>query len=84
MRLRDLELFGLMQAISNLKPETSIQIDGEVALNTGSIDATLSPFYNTINNYIYQRNLNNEKKQYGNQWFPSLPVCARQFAVERL
>ena len=54
----------------DLKPETSIQIDGEITANTKYVDATFSPFYNTINNYIYQRNLNGEKKQFGNQWFP--------------
>jgi iron complex outermembrane receptor protein len=54
----------------DLKPETSIQIDGEITANTKYVDASFSPFYNTINNYIYQRNLNNEKKQFGNQWFP--------------
>ena len=54
----------------NLKPETSIQIDGEITANTKYVDASVSVFYNSINDYIYQRNLNNEKKQFGNQWFP--------------
>jgi iron complex outermembrane receptor protein len=54
----------------NLKPETSIQVDAEITANTKYIDASISGFYNTINHYIYQRNLNNEKKQFGSQWFP--------------
>ena len=45
----------------DLKPETSIQIDGEVTANTKYVDASVSAFYNSINDYIYQRNLNNEK-----------------------
>jgi len=54
----------------NLKPETSIQIDGEITANYKYFNASISAFYNTINNYIYQRNINNERKLYGNQMIP--------------
>ncbi len=54
----------------HLKPETSIQIDGEVSVNSNFINATVSGFYNTINDYIYSRNVNNEQKQVGDQLYP--------------
>jgi iron complex outermembrane recepter protein len=54
----------------HLKPETSIQIDGEISVNTDFINASLSGFYNTINNYIYSRNLNNEEKEIDGQSYP--------------
>ena len=54
----------------DLKPETSIQIDGEVTFVSKYIDVTISGFYNHIDNYIYQRNVNNERKQFDGQWFP--------------
>ena len=54
----------------DLKPETSIQIDGEISATSKYLDATISAFYNHIDDYIYQRNIDNEKKQFGNQWFP--------------
>jgi len=54
----------------NLKPETSLQIDGEITAHSKYIDASIGTFYNTINNYIYQRNINNETKLFENQQVP--------------
>lgn len=54
----------------HLKPETSIQLDGEISANTNFINASISAFYNTINNFIYSRNLNNEQKVVDNQSYP--------------
>jgi len=54
----------------NLKPETSLQIDGEITANSKYIDAGIGAFYNTINNYIYQRNIDNETKLFENQQVP--------------
>jgi len=54
----------------DLKPETSIQIDAEITAVSKYVDATISGFYNHINNYIYQRNVNSERKLYDGQWVP--------------
>ena len=54
----------------DLKPETSIQIDGEISAKVKYFDVTFSAFYNHIDNYIYQRNINNEQKLFINQSFP--------------
>jgi iron complex outermembrane recepter protein len=54
----------------HLKPETSIQIDAEVSANTKFINASISGFYNIINNFIYSRNLNNEQKDVDGQFYP--------------
>ncbi|MEI6851445.1 MAG: TonB-dependent receptor, partial [Bacteroidota bacterium] len=53
-----------------LKPEASIQIDGEFTYNSKYIDASISGFYNHIGNYIYQRNINNEFKVFEGQSVP--------------
>jgi len=53
-----------------LKPETSFQVDGEISANTKFLNAVFSGFYNIIDNYIYYRNNNNEKKFVGGQWYP--------------
>ena len=54
----------------NLKPETSLQFDGEISANFKCVDAGISAFYNIIDNYIYQRNINNESKLFENQQVP--------------
>jgi len=53
-----------------LKAETSIQIDGEISAATKFLNAVFNGFYNIIDNYIYYRNINNEKKFVNNQWYP--------------
>jgi iron complex outermembrane receptor protein len=54
----------------DLKPETSLQIDGEISAETKYLDVIFNGYYNIINNYIYYRNLNDEKKFVDNQWYP--------------
>jgi iron complex outermembrane receptor protein len=48
-----------------LKPETSIQVDGEISANTRWLNAVFNGFYNVIGNYIYSRNNNGEMKNSG-------------------
>ena len=55
---------------NRLKPETSIQLDAEITASTKFLNASFSSFYNTIYNFIYSRNLNNEQKMADNQLFP--------------
>ena len=43
-----------------LKPEHSIQIDGEITGNWSWLRVTFNGYYNYISNYIYQRNINLE------------------------
>jgi iron complex outermembrane receptor protein len=43
-----------------LKPENSIQVDGEIAAEWHWIGVTFSGYYNYIANYIYQRNVDAE------------------------
>lgn len=45
---------------STLNPETSMQLDGEISYHSRQTSLILSGFYNLINNYIYQRNINGE------------------------
>ena len=42
----------------NLKPETSLQFDGEISANYSFVNASLSLFYNMIDNYIFQQHKN--------------------------
>jgi iron complex outermembrane receptor protein len=44
----------------SLKPENSLQIDGEISANWAWCGITFSGYYNYIFNYIYQRNVNGE------------------------
>ncbi len=44
-----------------LKPETSLQGDLGLAYNSAIISSELTVFYNLIDNFIYYRNLNDEK-----------------------
>ncbi len=54
---------------STLKPETSMQLDGEFAFHNTRSSITISGFYNHIKNYIYERNVNGEIKTiYGNNY----------------
>jgi len=53
-----------------LKPENSLQVDGEISFNLKWISATFSGYYNYIFNYIYQRNINDEKILYNDMWYP--------------
>ncbi|MEI7596186.1 MAG: TonB-dependent receptor [Bacteroidota bacterium] len=55
---------------NKLKPETSLQIDGEIEAGTSFINTTFSAFYNTIENYIYSRNLNNEARIVDDNFYP--------------
>ncbi|MFZ4520369.1 MAG: TonB-dependent receptor [Bacteroidales bacterium] len=43
-----------------LKPENSLQVDGEVSVGWHLLKITFSGYYNYIANYIYQRNIDNE------------------------
>jgi iron complex outermembrane recepter protein len=43
-----------------LKPENSIQVDGEIGAAWDWLDITFSGYYNYIFNYIYQRNIDAE------------------------
>ncbi len=53
-----------------LKPETSLQFDGEISVNTKYLNAVLNGFYNIINNFIYSQNTNHETKYHNGQWYP--------------
>jgi len=53
-----------------LKSETSLQLDGEISFRSRNIAVTLSGFYNSINNYIYQRNLDGETKEQDGSVYP--------------
>ncbi|MCX6306664.1 MAG: TonB-dependent receptor [Bacteroidetes bacterium] len=44
----------------HLKPENSLQVDGEISAGWHWIRATFCGYYNYIYNYIYQRNINGE------------------------
>ncbi|MCX6246596.1 MAG: TonB-dependent receptor [Bacteroidetes bacterium] len=48
-----------------LKPETSLQVDGEISANIKWLSAVFNGFYNVIDNYIYARNFNGEMKTSG-------------------
>jgi len=48
-----------------LKPETSIQVDGEISANIKWLSAVFNGFYNVIDDYIYSRNINGEMKNSG-------------------
>jgi len=43
-----------------LKPENSLQTDGEISAGWRWLNITFSGYYNFISNYIYQRNINSE------------------------
>ncbi|MDP1622288.1 MAG: TonB-dependent receptor [Bacteroidales bacterium] len=44
----------------SLKPESSLQADGEVSVSWDLLNITFAGYYNFIANYIYQRNINGE------------------------
>jgi iron complex outermembrane recepter protein len=44
----------------DLKPENSLQADGEISANWRWLSITFNGYYNYIANYIYQRNINEE------------------------
>lgn len=45
---------------NNLKPESSLYADAAIELNSDKVQASLSLYNNFINNYIYNRQFNNE------------------------
>jgi len=55
---------------SDLKPETSTQFDIEISAQSKKANITFDGFYNIIDNYIYYRNLNNEKKNIDGTDYP--------------
>jgi len=54
----------------DLNPETSIQIDGEISWDNRYLSMTIDGFYNIIDNFIYYRNINEEKKEVNGVWYP--------------
>ena len=54
----------------SLKPETSLQIDAEMAVNYKYLRLVLNGFYNLINHYIYSQNNYFEMKLYNGVYFP--------------
>jgi iron complex outermembrane receptor protein len=62
--------FRYEMGTSNLKPETSMQLDGELSFHTRLTAINFSIFYNTISNYIYQRNINGETMQVNGGEYP--------------
>ncbi len=54
----------------HLNPETSLQIDGEIAWDTKYLNLSFNGYYNIIDNFIYYRNLNGEKKEVNGVWYP--------------
>lgn len=53
-----------------LSPETSLQIDGEIGWNNKYLTALFNGYYNIIDQYIYSRNIGDEKKYVDGQWYP--------------
>ena len=53
-----------------LDPETSLQIDGEIAWEHKILNMSFNGFYNMINNFIYYRNINSEKKEVNGVYYP--------------
>ena len=53
-----------------LKPETSMQVDEELAFHSQTTAISFSAFYNPISDYIYQRNLNGESKTINGITYP--------------
>ena len=54
----------------DLKPETSLQIDGEISWDNKYLNMAFNGFYNIIDNFIYYRNINGEKKEVNGVWYP--------------
>jgi len=54
----------------DLNPETSLQIDGEISWDNKFLNMSFNGFYNIIDNYIYYRNINGEKKEVNGIWYP--------------
>jgi iron complex outermembrane receptor protein len=54
----------------DLNPETSLQIDGEISWDNKYLNMTFNGFYNIIDNFIYYRNINGEKKEVNGVWYP--------------
>ncbi len=55
---------------SNLKAETSLQFDGDITYSEEYYQVSVDAFYNTIDNFIYQRNIGSESWKIGNQNYP--------------
>ena len=53
-----------------LNPETSLQIDGEIAWENKFLNLAFNGFYNMINDFIYYRNINDEKKEVNGVLYP--------------
>jgi len=54
----------------DLNPETSLQIDGEISWDNKYLNMSFNGFYNIIDNFIYYRNINGEKKEVNGVWYP--------------
>ena len=54
----------------DLNPETSLQIDGEISWDNIYLNLAFNGFYNIINDYIYYRNIDGEKKKVDGIWYP--------------
>jgi len=53
-----------------LKAETSFQVDGEVGWNNKYLNAVFNGYYNMISDYIYERNIDGEKRYVDGEWLP--------------
>ncbi|MCX6245638.1 MAG: TonB-dependent receptor [Bacteroidetes bacterium] len=54
----------------DLVPETSLQIDGEISWDNKYLSMAFNGFYNIIDNFIYYRNIDGEKKEVNGVWYP--------------
>jgi iron complex outermembrane receptor protein len=54
----------------DLNPETSLQIDGEISWENKYLNLAFNGFYNIIDNFIYYRNTDGEKKAVNGVWYP--------------
>ncbi len=54
----------------DLMPETSLQIDGEISWDNKYLNMSFNGFYNIIDNFIYYRNINGEKKEVNGVLYP--------------
>lgn len=53
-----------------LQPEHSLQIDGEISFENSFMNLAFNGFYNIIDNFIYYRNIDGERKLIDGQWYP--------------
>jgi iron complex outermembrane receptor protein len=54
----------------DLNSETSLQVDGEISWDNKYLNMSFNGYYNIIDNFIYYRNIDGEKKEVNGVWYP--------------